>query len=122
MTGPELATIEVEPRERATLVRVRGEVDLSNAERLQDELSARVGETPWLVLDLSACDYLDSAGLSAIASIHARCRARGAQLRIVVPTPAATVARLLSITGMDEVLQVDRSVDEALALADAAGG
>jgi anti-sigma B factor antagonist len=119
--GAELATFESERLERATVVRIRGEVDLSNAERLHDELVARVGETPWLVLDLSACDYLDSAGLSVIARIHARCRARGAQLRIVVPTSAATVERLLAITGMDEILQVDRSVDEALALADAAG-
>lgn len=121
MTGRELATFEFEPRERATVVRIRGEVDLSNAERLHDELSSRVGEAPWLVLDLSGCDYLDSAGLSVIVMIHARSRARGVRLRIVVPTSAATVDRVLAITGMDGVLQVDRSIDEALALADAAG-
>jgi anti-anti-sigma factor len=121
VTGAELATIEFEPRERATVARIRGEVDMSNAERLHDELSSRVGEARWLVLDLSACDYLDSAGLGVIARIHARCRARGARLRIVVPRSAATVDRVLAITGMDGVLQVDRSMDEALALADAAG-
>jgi anti-sigma B factor antagonist len=121
VTGRELATFEFEPMERATVVRIRGEVDLSNAERLHDEVSSRVGETPWLILDLSECGYLDSAGLSAIASIHARCRARGAQLRLVVPTSAATVDRALAITRMDGVLQVDRSLEEALALAEAVG-
>lgn len=121
MTGADLATFEFEPRERATVVRIRGEVDLSNAERLHDELSSRVGEASWLVLDLSGCHYLDSAGLGVIATIHARCRARGVQLRIVVPTSAATIDRVLAITGMDGVLQVDRSIEEALALADAAG-
>jgi anti-anti-sigma factor len=119
--GTELASFEFEPMERATVVRIRGEVDLSNAERLHDELAPRVGETPWLVLDLSGCDYLDSAGLSVIATIHVRCRTRGARLRIVVPASAATVERLLAITGMDGILQVDRSIDEALALADASG-
>jgi hypothetical protein len=38
-----------------------------------------------------------------------------------VQRSAATVDRVLAITGMDRVLQVDRSIDEALALADAAG-
>ena len=121
MTAADLATFEFDRRERATIVRIHGEVDLSNAERLHDELSSRVGEAPWLVLDLAGCDYLDSAGLSAIAMIHARCRGRGVHLRIVVPTSAATIDRVLSITGMDMVLQVDRSIDEALAPADAAG-
>jgi anti-sigma B factor antagonist len=121
VTGTELATFEFEPKERATVARIRGEVDMSNAELLADELSSRVGEAPWLVLDLSECDYLDSAGLSVIARIHARCRARGAQLRIVVPSSAATVDRVLAITGMDGILQVDRSIDEALAPSEAAG-
>jgi anti-sigma B factor antagonist len=120
VTG-ELATIEFEPRRRATVARIGGEIDMSNAEHLYDELSSRVGQAQWLVLDLSGCDYLDSAGLGVIARIHARCRSRGVQLRIVVPRSAATVDRVLAITGMDRVLQVDRSIDEALALADAAG-
>jgi anti-sigma B factor antagonist len=121
MTSAELATIQFESLPRATVVRIRGEVDLSNAERLHDEVSSLIGEAPWMVVDLSGCDYLDSAGLGVIARIHARCRSRGVQLRIVVPRSAATVDRVLAITGMDRVLQVDRSIDEALALADAAG-
>jgi anti-sigma B factor antagonist len=121
VTGAEIGTIEFEARQRAVVARIRGEVDLSNAEHLHDELASRVGETPWLVLELSECDYLDSAGLGVIARVHARCRARGVRLRIVVPRSASTVERVLGITGMDEVLQVDRSIDEALALADAAG-
>ena len=117
----ELATITFESLGRATVARIRGEVDMSNADLLHDELSSHIGEASWLVLDLSGCDYLDSAGLSVIARIHARCRARGKQMRVVVPTTAATVDRALSIAGMDGLLRVDRSIDEALAPARADG-
>ncbi len=118
----EVVTVEFESRSDATIARIRGEVDMSNADRLHDELSSRIGEARYLVVDLSGCDYLDSAGLSVIARIDARCRARGAVMRLVVPTSAANVARVLSITGMLGVLNVDGSVDEALAFAAASGG
>lgn len=117
MTSAELATIEFESLPRAIVVRIRGEVDMSNAELLYDELSSRIGDAPWMVVDLSGCDYLDSVGLGVIARIHARCRARGTQMRVVVPESAATVDRVLAITGMDGLLHVDRSLDDALVLA-----
>lgn len=116
MTSAGLATIEFESLPRATVVRVRGEVDMSNADRIHDDLASRIGEAPWMIVDLSGCDYLDSAGLGVIARIHARCRARGTQMRVVVPESATTVDRVLAITGMDEVLHVDRSLDAALIL------
>ena len=84
MSSTELATIAFEDAERATVATIRGEVDLSNADRLLDELMARVGATPWLVVDLSGCSYLDSAGLRVIARVEVRCRDAGSGLRLVV--------------------------------------
>jgi anti-anti-sigma factor len=117
VSDPELGTIGFEAHGRATVARIRGEVDLSNAERLHDELAAHVSESQWLVLDLTACDYLDSAGLGVIARIHERCRARGTRMRLVVPTGAVIVERALSITGMNQIFTIDRSIDDAVALA-----
>ena len=112
----ELATIGFEDAERATVASIDGEVDMSNADRLLDELMARVGSAPWLVIDLSWCSYLDSAGLRAIARVDVRCREVGAGLRLVVD-PAGAVDRVLTMTRMSEVLIVDRSLDDALASA-----
>ena len=68
----ELATIGFEDAERATVATIDGEVDMSNADRLLDELMGRVGSAPWLVIDLTACSYLDSAGLRAVARVDLR--------------------------------------------------
>ena len=119
----ELATIGFEDAERATVATIDGEVDMSNADRLLDELMARVGSAPWLVIDLTGCSYLDSAGLRAIARVDLRCRDVGAGLRLVVDR-AGAVDRALTMTRMSEVLTVDRSLGDALAsaLGDVDGG
>lgn len=116
MRSTELATIEFGQAERATVATIEGEVDLSNADRLLDELMARVGTTPWLVLDLTRCSYLDSAGLRMIARVDVRCRAEGSGLRLVVD-PGGSIDRVLAMTRMDEVLTVDRLLRDALASA-----
>lgn len=119
----ELATIGFEDAERATVATIDGEVDMSNADRLLDELMGRVGSAPWLVIDLTACSYLDSAGLRAVARVDLRCREVGAGLRLVVD-PAGAVDRALTMTRMSEVLTVDRSLGDALssAFGDVDGG
>jgi anti-anti-sigma factor len=112
----ELATIEFGQAERATVVTIGGEVDLSNADRLLDELMARIGATPWLVLDLTGCSYLDSAGLRMIARVDVRCRTVGSGLRLVVE-PGGSIDRVLAMTHMDQVLTVDTHLWDALASA-----
>ena len=119
----ELATIGFEDTERATVATIGGEVDMSNADRLLHELMAHVGSAPWLVIDLTGCSYLDSAGLRAVARVDLRCRDVGAGLRLVVD-PAGAVDRALTMTRMSDVLTVDRSLGDALAsaLGDVDGG
>jgi anti-sigma B factor antagonist len=112
----ELATIEFGQAERATVATIGGEVDLSNADRLLDDLMARVGTRPWLILDLTGCSYLDSAGLRMIARVDVRCRTVGSGLRLVVD-PGGSIDRVLAMTHMDEVLTVDRLLPDALASA-----
>jgi len=109
----ELATIAFEQAERAGIVRIEGEVDMSNADRLLKELTARVGVDPWLIMDLSGCSYVDSAGLSVIAQVDGRCRAAGSGLRLVVD-PGSGVERVLAMTRLNEILNVDRTLEHAI--------
>jgi len=110
---PELATIEFERAERASVVRIEGEIDMSNADHILDELMARVGSDPWLIVDLTSCSYVDSAGLSVIARVDARCREVLCGLRLVVRAESG-VERVLSMTRLDAVLNVDRTLVEAM--------
>jgi anti-anti-sigma factor len=80
---------------------------------LLDELMARVGTTPWLVIDLTGCSYLDSAGLRMIARVDVRCRAVGSGLRLVVDS-GGSIDRVLAMTHLGEVLTVDPLLRDAL--------
>ena len=116
MSSTDLATIAFEDAERATVATIRGEVDLSNADRLLDDLMAQVGAAPWLVVDLGGCSYMDSAGLRVIARVDLRCRDVGSGFRLVVDR-GSSIDRVLVMTHMDEVLTVDRQLRDALASA-----
>ena len=100
--GQQLApSFEIERRDDGTVLSVHGEVDLASS----PELETLIGETDaraLLVLDLSACTYLDSSALSVFVRTY---KARSERFAVVVP-PGARIRRLFALTKLDEVLTV----------------
>jgi anti-anti-sigma factor len=96
------------------VARLSGEVDLSNATEVGDELSTSVPNTALgLVLDLTATTYLDSSGVHLIFDLAERLRTRQQQLRIAVPT-GAPIRRVLRIVELGDTVPVLASVEEAV--------
>jgi anti-anti-sigma factor len=96
------------------IARVSGEIDLSNASEVGDELSSAVPNTALgLVLDLTATTYLDSSGVHLVFDLAERLRTRQQQLRIVVPS-GAPIRRVLRIVELDDTVPVMADVDEAV--------
>jgi anti-anti-sigma factor len=94
---------------------VIGEIDMSNAPDLADALAGRLkNESRGLVLDLTACDYVDSAGIHVLYELHERLRNRGLDLRIVVGTNAA-VAPALEVADVLRAMGSADSVQAAIA-------
>ena len=94
-------SFEIERRDGGTVLSVRGEVDLASS----PELENLIGETDpgaLLVLDLSACTYLDSSALSVFVRAY---KARSERFTVVVP-PGARIRRIFELTKLDEVLAV----------------
>jgi anti-sigma B factor antagonist len=80
------------------VVVVTGEIDLSNADRLDEAIAGCRGAAQEPVaVDLSGASYLDSAGLRVLFA-HA---GRG-ELRVYAPR-GSTIATVLAITGLGEV-------------------
>jgi anti-anti-sigma factor len=103
----ELARVEVEPGEEECLVRVRGEVDISNATRLLAAIEdALTNETPALTLDLTGTTYLDSAGVQILFVLAERLKDRRHQLRLVVPKESP-VRAVLELTGLQKLVPID---------------
>jgi anti-sigma B factor antagonist len=99
------------------VVHVQGQVDLYVAPdlkvRLLDALDRADGR---IVVDVTESTFIDSSALSTLFSAHRRARRRGG--RVVLVNPSGEIARMLSITGLDAILDVVESVPEALALLD----
>jgi anti-sigma B factor antagonist len=88
-------------------VTVTGEVDCSTAPELTDCLESLLAATPAeVVVDLAEVTFLDSAGLHALVTAHARARELGVRLRVLVATRA--VERPIQVTGLWDVLGVEQ--------------
>lgn len=111
-----LAEIVAEDRPPATVVAVRGEVDLSNVDVVR---AAIVDAVPHdghgVVLDLSATRYLDSSGIRLLFELAERLQGRRQRLAVVV-TEAALVRRVLVLTKLDEAIPILADVDDAIAV------
>jgi anti-anti-sigma factor len=114
-----LARVAVERHGRAALARLSGEIDLSNAATVEDQVTGGSAGSTAVAVDLSSLDYLDSAGLAMLSRLATRLTAAAGALRLVVP-PDAVVARTLSISGLAAAIPVDETVDAALAALDPA--
>jgi anti-sigma B factor antagonist len=97
------------------VVHVQGQVDLYVASdlkaRLLDALDRADGR---IVVDVTESTFLDSTALSTVFSAHRRARGRGG--RVVLVNTSAEIARTLSITGLDAILDVVESMSQARAL------
>jgi anti-sigma B factor antagonist len=93
---------------------VRGEIDMSNAGELGEAIARRLSnDEHGLVLDLSACEYVDSAGIQVLYELHERLRTRGQDLRVVVP-PQAPIGMALSLADVPRAIGSADSVEAAL--------
>ncbi|OBK21511.1 STAS domain-containing protein [Mycobacterium asiaticum] len=108
------ASFEVEQHERdgAVVLAVSGEVDMLSAPQLAEAISTSLAAKPAaLIVDLSKVEFLASAGLSVLVN---------GQAEVVAPTKFAVVAdgpatsRPIKLMGIDSLLSLHRTVDNAL--------
>jgi stage II sporulation protein AA (anti-sigma F factor antagonist) len=98
-----LGSLEVEQETSgATVVRLVGEIDISNAEALGVELDHVIdGAGDRLVVDLGALEFMDSSGIALL--LRTAARVTSLELR----NPSEVVRRIIEYTGVADVLQID---------------
>jgi anti-anti-sigma factor len=105
-----LARIEAMNLDGARVVRVSGEIDLSNARDMMDTIGDAVpNDASLVVLDLSETAYLDSAGIAMIFRLGERLSYRRQELRLVVPADAP-IRAVLELTDLPQVIPVQDSI------------
>jgi anti-sigma B factor antagonist len=118
VTSEEVLEVDVEERSApsgpATLLVVRGEVDMDTTDQLEGAIE-RVGGP--LVIDLSRVPFMDSTGLRVLLTASvARDRALSVVLR-----PESPVLRLLELAQVADRVPLFETEDEALAALDRGG-
>ena len=87
---------------------------MSNATYVREQLLASMpNDALALVLDLSACRYLDSAAIEVLFDLSRRLGRRRQELRIVVP-PDSPLRRVIELTEVHTAAPVYESLEAAL--------
>jgi anti-sigma B factor antagonist len=98
------------------VVRVQGEVDMSHEEELRGELKTAVAaDAKGIVVDLTECEFIDSTGVRALLlSREAQHPEEGTE-RLAVAASSEQILRILSVMGVDRVIPIRPTVEEAAA-------
>jgi anti-sigma B factor antagonist len=107
---------------RTAVVKLPTEIDLTIADDAREALLSVLNQGALgLVVDMTATTFCDSAGITALGRAARRAAATGAMMRLA--TSAQPVLRVFSLVGIDRVIDIHPTVEEARAsLPDQTGG
>jgi len=94
-----------------TVCRPVGELDAATVAQFREELAPYSGHAR-LVIDLSEVPFMDSAGLGGLIGSIRRAREHDGEVAVVCGRVG--ISRLLHTTGLDRIVAVADSVEEAL--------
>jgi anti-sigma B factor antagonist len=96
------------------VIAITGYVDFDVSPRLKDCIVSRIeGGCRRLVIDLSAAGFIDSTAIGVLVGAHKRILEHGGSLAVVCSDPL--IRGLFETIGLDEVIDLPRSRDAALA-------
>jgi anti-sigma B factor antagonist len=99
--------------DQVAVITLPTEIDITNAGRIREELLMVINQGPEImVADLGKTLFCDSAGVSALVRAFRRATSSGTKMRLVVGGLA--VERVLTLTGVDRLIEVYPSVGAAL--------
>ena len=98
------------------VVRVAGEVDMAHEEELRTELRAAVAaDSAGIVVDLTECEFIDSTGIRVLLLSREAQESEGDPDGLAVAASTEQILRILSVMGVDKVIPIHPTVEEAAA-------
>ncbi len=99
---------------RTAVLKLPAEIDLTIADAVREALlSVLNAGALGLVVDMTGTTFCDSAGITALVRAARRADANGATMRLAVT--ASPVLRVLTLVGIDRLIDVYPDVDAAVA-------
>lgn len=111
----ELVKLEVGQRGDVVVASVSGELDVSGAPALGDELAEAVPTSAdGLVVDFTDLEFIDSSGIAMLFGLARHLASRRQEMRVVAPS-GEPVARVLELVDFERAATVHADVDGAVA-------
>lgn len=107
--------ITLDPSGPVPVARLSGEIDLANARRVRDDLSAIASGAEGLIIDLSGVPYLDSAGVRLLFQLARDLGQRERPLLVTLPV-GSPLRRILKLTSFHEVAAICDDTEAAFDL------
>lgn len=105
--------VETEQRGDATVLSLRGEIDVYTAPRLRQTIVDLVdGGATRLVVDMEKVDFLDSTGLGVLVEGLKRVKNREGSLSLVATQDK--ILKIFDITGLNKAFPIHASVEDAV--------
>lgn len=98
----------------ARITRLPTEIDVASRGAAEVGLLAAVSAPGLVIADMTRTAICDSAGMRMLLAAHNRARSSGATLRVAV-APGTSVARVMAILGVNRILSLYNSVEDAQA-------
>jgi anti-sigma B factor antagonist len=104
------------PSDGYCIVRVIGELDIAHEEELRAELNSAIeSDQAGVLVDLSKCEFIDSSGVrSLLLGREAQMASDRGNKRFALVTSNEQVLRILSVMGVDKVIPVHSTINEAM--------
>jgi anti-sigma B factor antagonist len=111
LNGPGLSW-SVETIGRSAVVHLHGEIDLDTQDEFGRAAQAGLAQnSPVVVLDLTKVTFLGSVGLRVLVLTHRAAVQAGRVLQVVDGSPI--VHRILEVSGLDQILSIHPTLDDA---------
>lgn len=112
MSAADPLTTSAAHGEGVTVISIGGEIDLSTAPDFEAAIDGALDEhPPVVVVELSAVNFMSSAGLRILAAAHEKLCKSG-HLAVVASNPA--VSRAIKLSGLDQLFSLYATLDDAL--------
>ena len=98
-------TVDLRDRQGATVLIVRGELDVASSPQLAAALNRLDRDSGAVLLDLSRLEFIDVTGLRVLLDAQERARRAGVALRVVKASRG--VRKLIKLTRTTELLDAE---------------
>jgi anti-anti-sigma factor len=102
-----LETITLDDRRR--VIQVHGEIDLSNATELEQQIEQAMTGARSVAVDLRNVEFMDSQGVRLVYRLSQRLGSNGIELTFVAPA-SSIAGQVLKLTAVSELVPVRESL------------